>query len=130
MRIVVDASAILSVLLNQEQRERIVELTVGATLIAPGSLHWEIGNALSSLMKRRKLAEKDALLALEDYVRIPIQFEHVDLKSVLPMVQRHMIYAYDAYMIVCAKSFRIPLLTLDGGMAAVADKEKVKVLEV
>jgi predicted nucleic acid-binding protein len=49
---------------------------------------------------------------------------------VMPMVQKHMIYAYDAYMIYCAKSFRIPLLTLDNGMAAVAEKEKVKVLEV
>ena len=130
MRIVIDASAILAVLLNQEQRDSIVGLTVGATLIAPGSLHWEIGNALSSLMKRKKLGEKDALIALDDYSRIPIQFEHVDLKSVLPIVQKHLIYAYDAYMIFCAKSFRIPLLTLGNGMAAVAEKEKVKVLEV
>lgn len=130
MRIVIDASAILCVLLNQEQRNRIVSLTVGATLIAPGSLHWEIGNALSALIKRKKVTEKEAVTAIEEYLKIPVQFEDMDLKSVMQVVQRHRIYAYDGYMISCAKNFKIPLLTLDHGMALVAEKEKIKVLEV
>ena len=125
-----DASALLCVLLNQGPRGIIISKTAGATLIAPGSLPWEIGNALSSLMKRKKLSENAAAEALDQYARIPIQLEEIEMKLVLSLVRKHMIYAYDGYMIVCAKNFRVPLLTLDEGMAAVAEKENVRVVEV
>jgi predicted nucleic acid-binding protein len=128
MRIVVDASAILCVVLNQDSKAKIISETTGVTLIAPGSLQWEIGNALSSLVKRKKLTEKDAGTAFEEYAKIPIQFEDVNMKAVLSLVKRHQIYAYDGYMIYCAKNFKVPLLTLDKPMAAIAEKEGVKVL--
>jgi predicted nucleic acid-binding protein len=130
MRIVVDASAILCVLLNQGPKESVVARTAGATLVAPGSLPWEIGNALSSLMKRRKITEKEAAEAIDDYMKIPIQIEDIDLKMVMSLVKKHLIYAYDGYMILCARNFKIPLLTLDAGMIAVAQKENVRILEV
>lgn len=130
MRIVLDASALLAVLLNQEEKESIVEKTLGASLISPYSLHWEIGNALSSLLKKKVIGEREALDVLDAYARIPIQLEDLDLKLVIPFVKRHQIYAYDAYMLLCAKKFRVPLLTLDKAMVSIAKKEKITVLEV
>jgi predicted nucleic acid-binding protein len=130
MRIVVDTSAVLGVLLNQGPKDHLVSRTAGSTLIAPVSLHWEMGNALSSLMKRKKISEKEAGAVLEEYAKIPIQFVEVDLKAALAVVGRHSIYAYDAYMVVCAKDFKIPLLSLDNGLLEVAKKEHVRILEV
>ena len=103
--------------------------TTGATLIAPASLHWEIGNALSSLVKRKKVTEKEVDFVLEEYSKIPIQFVDADLKTSLALVSKHSIYAYDAYMLVCAKQFKVPLLSLDKGLMEVAKKEHVRFLE-
>lgn len=129
MRLVIDTSAILGVLLNQGPKEWLVANTARATLIAPASLPWEIGNALSSLMKRKKINEKEADFVLDSYSKIPIQFVDVDLKASLALVSKHSIYAYDAYLIVCAKHFKIPLVSLDNGLVEVAKKEHVRVLE-
>lgn len=129
MRLVVDTSAVLGVLLNLESKPYLVTKTLGATLIAPTSLHWEIGNALSSLLKRKKLSLKEADLVLDEYGKIPIQFVDVDLKATMAIVNKHLIYAYDAYMVSCAKQYRLPLLTLDNGLRQVARKEHVRLLE-
>ena len=129
MKLVVDASAILGVLLNQGPKEWLVISTTGATLIAPASLHWEIGNALSSLMKRKKITEKEANAVLDAYSKIPIQFVDADLKASLALVNKHSIYAYDAYMLVCAKHFKIPIVSLDKALIEVAKTEHIRVLE-
>jgi predicted nucleic acid-binding protein len=66
---------------------------------------------------------------LDAYAKIPIQFVDTDLKSALALVSKHSIYAYDAYMLVCAKHFKIPLVSLDKGLVEVAKKEHIRVLE-
>jgi predicted nucleic acid-binding protein len=130
MRILVDASAILSVLLNEATKEKIVAKTKDATLIAPASIHWEIGNAVSSLLKRKKISGAEGVQVVEEYLKIPIQYVEVDLKEAVSVAGKHSLYAYDAYMIVGAKQYRIPLLSLDSGLNDVAKKEKVKLVEV
>ena len=55
MESVIDASALLAVVLEKDIRPLLLELTLGVTLIAPTSLPWEVGNALSSLVKRQHL---------------------------------------------------------------------------
>lgn len=130
MRLVIDTSALLCILLNQGPKREIVEKTQGATLIAPGSLHWEIGNAVSSLLKRRKISSIEARKVIEGYLEIPIQFAEVDLKSTVDLAGKHAIYAYDAFMIECAIQYKLPLLSLDQAMLGVAKQEKVRILEV
>jgi predicted nucleic acid-binding protein len=63
--VVIDTSALIAVLTAEPARERLIARTQGAELLAPGSVHWETGNALSALLKRRrlKLAEVQAALA-------------------------------------------------------------------
>lgn len=130
VRILIDTSAVLGVLLNENSKESIVSKTKDATLIAPSSIHWEIGNAVSSLIKRKKLSGRMALQVFEEYQKIPIQYLEVDLKETIALVEKHGIYAYDAYMVVCAKRYRLPLLSLDTGLVEVARKEKIRIMEV
>jgi predicted nucleic acid-binding protein len=55
LNIVVDTSVIIAVISNESQKDRLIELTKGADLVAPPSVHWEIGNAFSAMLKRGRL---------------------------------------------------------------------------
>ena len=60
MDIVIDTSALLAVIVAEPERDRIVELTSGHSLIGPGSIPWEIGNAFSAMLRQRRLGLAEA----------------------------------------------------------------------
>jgi predicted nucleic acid-binding protein len=129
MNVVIDASAIIAVLLNEPIKEDLVALTAQADLLSPQSVHWEIGNAFSSMLKRRRITVQQTVQALDIYRRIPIRFLEVELDQVLRIAHTHDIYAYDAYLIRCAVKYNAPLLSLDRGLIAAARAQGVRVLE-
>ena len=53
MVITIDTSALIAVIGNEGSKQKIIEITKGCSLCAPMSVHWEIGNALSAIFKRR-----------------------------------------------------------------------------
>jgi predicted nucleic acid-binding protein len=130
MALVVDTSVILAVVLNEPTKARLIQLTTGADLVAPLSLHWEIGNALSAMLKRKRITEAEAQDALLEYQKIPIRFLDVALDATLQIVAQYRIYAYDAYFIVCARQQSSALITLDNGLHAVARAAHISLLEV
>ncbi len=130
MEIVIDTSAILAVIGEQPERSELVRLTRGARLVAPSSVHWEVGNALSAMFKRRAIGLDEGLKLLESYAAIPIRLTDLALKQAVELAARLNIYAYDAYVIACAVNQRAPILTLDGGLRARARELKLDVLEV
>jgi len=130
MHIVLDASVVIAVVTNERHKSQLVELAKGADLLAPASLHWEIGNALSAMFKRRRITLQQASRALGSYQRIPIQFADVDLVEAVGLAEKLKIYAYDAYVIQCALKHKSPLLTLDRVLVRSARKAGATVLEV
>ncbi len=128
--IIVDTSVILAVLLGEHQKRRLESVTHGMDLVAPSSLKWEMGNALSAMFKRKIISLRESELALHAFYEIPIQFSDVDISSALKICHKHNIYAYDAYMIICAQKCEAPLLTLDGALRDVAKKCLVETTEV
>jgi predicted nucleic acid-binding protein len=130
MEFVVDASIIIAVIINEPLKDQLIEITRGADLLAPASIHWEIGNAFSAMLKRERITLQQALKALESYRQIPVRFVEVELEDTLSIVSEHEIYAYDAYLIRCAIKFKTALLTLDRKLAQVAHKMNVAVVEV
>ncbi len=52
MDIVIDTSALIAVIVGKPEREDIIELTKKNSLIGPGSIPWEIGNAFSAMFKQ------------------------------------------------------------------------------
>jgi len=127
MRYVVDASVIIAVIANEPEKEQIVQITKGADILAPASVHWEIGNAFSAMLKRERITLEQTLSALEIYQKIPIRHTEVELDETLKIVTQHGIYAYDAYLIRCAKKYKSALLTLDRKLAQVAGEMNVAV---
>jgi predicted nucleic acid-binding protein len=129
-KIVIDASAVIAVILGEPERSSMVRLARGANLIAPPSLRWEVGNAFSSMFRRKRLLLQDALLALEIFDSIPIEHVTVDLSRALEIAHEKGVYAYDAYMLECALQHKSSLLSLDTGLMKMAKDMKINVLEV
>ncbi|MBA3345309.1 MAG: type II toxin-antitoxin system VapC family toxin [Gemmatimonadales bacterium] len=130
MELVIDTSALMAVLTGEATRDLLIARTQGSELLAPGSVHWEIGNAFSSMLKRRRLRLPEVQMALTAYSQIPIRFVEVELASALELADRFGLYAYDAYLVACARRQRAPLLTLDARLGRAAGEAGVKVFEV
>jgi predicted nucleic acid-binding protein len=130
MKIVLDTSAVIAVLLSEEHRDQIIRQTEGADLIAPETLHWEVGNAFSAMFERDRLGLDAAVEALRRYDEIPIQWVEGALADAIRVSDRHDLYAYDAYMLVAARRHQAPLLTLDGGLKEAARESDIDLLEV
>jgi predicted nucleic acid-binding protein len=130
MNLVVDTSVLMAVLTSEPERPKLVSLTVGVDLIAPISVHWEIGNALSALLKRKRITLQQAFSALSAYEKIPLRHVEVSMMEAVRIASELNIYAYDAYLIECAFSQRISLLSLDKGLLTAAKKWGVSVVEV
>ena len=129
VEIVIDTSAVLAVIGEQPEKPELVMLTRGAALVAPASVHWEVGNALSAMFKRKAIDVKEALQLLEAYAAIPIRMAEVGLRQAVELSAKLNVYAYDAYVLACAINQRAPILTLDGGLTARARELKLDVLE-
>lgn len=130
MDIVTDTSALLAVILNEPEKLAVVQETQDVSLYAPQSLSWEIGNALSSLLKRGRLSLFEATAAMREYEQMPLTLVEIDLTQALTIAHSYNIYAYDAYMIACAQSLQMPLLSLDRGLLHAALLAGVSVIRV
>jgi predicted nucleic acid-binding protein len=130
VNLVIDTSVILAVLTSEPERASIVKLTEDANLIAPPSVHWEVGNALSAMLKHKRLTLPEAQSAAMSYAKIPIRFVEIGLKESLAIVSKHNLYAYDAYVIACAQSERCKLISLDAALLKAATASGVAIVEV
>ncbi|MBW1927139.1 MAG: type II toxin-antitoxin system VapC family toxin [Deltaproteobacteria bacterium] len=120
----------LSVIAGEPERKRIIELTAGNTLIGPGSIPWEIGNAFSAMFKQKRLTLAEAEKGLSIFKGIPIRYIDPDFVKALKLSKQANICAYDAYFLDCAIRHKAPLLTLDRKLMASAQNFNLKTLEV
>jgi predicted nucleic acid-binding protein len=130
MNVVVDTSILIAVLVGEPEKQKLINITRGKNLIAPASVHWEIGNALAAMFKRKRIRSDQIQKVLEAYNRIPIRFIDVDLETSLQIAAKFDLYAYDAYIINCARKNRCSLISLDKALCEAALKEQIDVLEV
>jgi predicted nucleic acid-binding protein len=130
MKIIIDTSVIMAVLTNEEHRQRLIELTKGADLVAPASLHWEVGNAFSAMLKKKRITLEQTCSALAAYAGIAIRFYEVNLEETLILCARANLYAYDAYFVACALRLKSPLLSLDNGLLSAAEESGASIIKV
>ncbi len=130
MNITIDTSALIAVLVGETVRETIVELTAGNTLIAPGSVPYEIGNAFSAMFKRNRITLKEAQKGISIFNGIPLRYIETNFSNALKLSRTANIYAYDAYILDCAMQSNSFILTLDNKLYNAARKLGIKLLEV
>lgn len=130
MDVVIDTAALIAVIVGEPERNRIVEVTTGNTLIGPGSIQWEIGNAFSAMFKQNKLTLEEARKGLIIFDSISFRYIKPDFINALKISKQANIYAYDAYFLDCAIRHKAPLLTLDQKLKKAAQNLKVETMGV
>ena len=130
MNLVTDASAIIAVIVAEPERDAILAATSGHTLIGPGSIPWEIGNAFSAMIKQRRVRVADAQRAMEILESVPLQYVNVDMANALSIAAQVNAYAYDAYFLDCALRHGAPLLTLDRTLGRAASSLGVRLVRL
>jgi predicted nucleic acid-binding protein len=130
MDIVIDTSALIAVIVGEPERAKIIGHTSGNTLIGPGSIPWEIGNAFSAMFKRDRLTLDEAQKGILIFKSIPLRYVEPDFFNALKLSKQINMYAYDAYFLDCAIRYKSPLLTLDQKLKIAAKNINVETLEV
>ncbi len=130
MDIVIDTSALIAVIVDEPERNTIINLTSGNTLIGPGSIPWEIGNAFSAMFKRQRITLDAAQKGLSIFESIPLRYIKPDFVNSVTISKQTNMYAYDAYFIDCAIRQKAPLLTLDKKLQAAAQSLNVQIIGV
>lgn len=129
MKIVADTNTFIAVALNEPEKDMIIRLTEGYDLIAPEVLPFEIGNALTAMMKRNALEAEEVILAWDMVQYIQVDLRRIDIRAALNIATQYNIYAYDAYFLECALNLRSPLLTLDRQIKGIAQEIGIQVME-
>ena len=129
MKYLADTNTFLAVALNEPEKAWLVDVTEGGELAAPAILPYEVGNALSALVKRKGIRPEQAAEVWDIISSIPVELIEVDIRAGMLLAVRFGIYAYDAYFLQSALQLRCPLLTLDQGMHRVARELDIKLVE-
>ncbi|WP_417914229.1 type II toxin-antitoxin system VapC family toxin [Candidatus Electronema sp. JM] len=130
MQLVADTNIFLAAALDEPEKAHIIRATIGAEIVSPELLPYELGNALSALVKRNRLSAEEAHSAFRIASLIPVRLIPVTIDDALRLACAYKMYAYDAYFLQCARQLQCPLLSLDRKMKQVANDLGIKTLEL
>ncbi|GHT46602.1 twitching motility protein PilT [Planctomycetales bacterium] len=122
MELLLDTSAITTVLVGEPERETVINLTKNVTIVAPSVVPFEIANGLTKMMKKKIIDRNKMIEVFSYFQRIPIKLIDVNIKHSLEIAWEYNIYAYDAFYLEPAQRLGLPLLTFDGNMARVGSE--------
>ncbi|MCX5904769.1 MAG: type II toxin-antitoxin system VapC family toxin [Proteobacteria bacterium] len=128
MEIVSDASAFLSVILDEANREWVIERTSGYGVVSPEVLPYEIANALITVKRKGRLTDREVLRAFSISQRIAVRLLPVKIYDAMRMAVKFNIHAYDAFYLQCCIETKLPLISLDNRMCEVAKSLSIKVV--
>jgi len=73
MKIIADTNIFLSVALEEESKKKIIKVSQGCDIYAPEILPYEIGNALSAMIKRNQIDKAEAISIFSITQKIPVK---------------------------------------------------------
>jgi predicted nucleic acid-binding protein len=116
--VVVDASAMVDLLLGNELAAAVRRRLAGHALHAPAHLDAEVLSALGRLHRAGGLEAENVESRLRDLVAAPIQRHHVSGLLIGTWSRRHKLRLVDALYVQLAVSLDIPLVTTDRRLGA------------
>jgi predicted nucleic acid-binding protein len=128
MEVIADASAIMTVIVKEPERDLVIQLTKGAVILSPDMVKYEIANGLTKMMKKKIIEKERMINAFEYFKKIPIRTIEIDVQKALEIAWIYKIYAYDACYLEAAVRLNLPLLTFDRSMAKVGRELGIRIL--
>ena len=127
--IVLDASAIISVITDEPEGFKVIELTQNSSIICPNIITFEIANSITRMIKKRLILDKNKAIDLvKSFNQIHIQLVKNDIEKIIEIAWKYKIYAYDAFYLETALELNLPLLTFDKEMKKIATNMGIIVL--
>lgn len=86
---------------------------------------YEVGNALSTAVRRKRLKRDDAEAAMDLVSSVPVKVIHfgwLETRAAFRLAQTHELSVYDASYLQLAQQLKTPLLTLDSNLRKAAEK--------
>jgi predicted nucleic acid-binding protein len=116
--IVIESSAMVDALVDDPADPELLALIAGSDLHAPSLIDYEVANALRGHLLGGKLAEEQLEDATEDFTALHIERYPLSamIRDVLDL--RDNFTVYDAAYVVLAQALEVPLITVDGKLAA------------
>lgn len=131
MTFVLDASVALAWVLGDERSEEAdaaLQRLIGGRAVVPALWISEVANGLLAAERRRRVTERDAVLAIELLGQLPIELAP-EGREALSRIHRLAaglgLTAYDASYLDLALESALPLATLDDGLRRAARERKV-----
>lgn len=120
MTLVVDASAVVEILLGTAAGRRAAAVLDGHELMAPQHLTAEVASVIRGWSLSGQISDEQALRAFRELIALDV--EQVPMAQLLPAVYalRHNVSAYGAMYVVLARAAQCRLLTLDARLATAA----------
>jgi predicted nucleic acid-binding protein len=128
MEILMDACAIMAVIVKEPERDLVIQLTQDAVMVSPNMVSYEIANALTKMMKKKVIEKERMISAFGYFKKIPIKTIEIDIEKALEISWDFKIYAYDACYLEAAKRLVLPLLTFDENMIKVGKELGIKII--
>ncbi len=117
--IVIDASAVLELLLQTKLADRLMERALGSeeSLHAPHLLDIEVAHALRRLVQQNAITNDRAEQVLEDFSQLLIERHGHQPLTARIWQMRESLTAYDGAYVALAEALEAPLLTCDAKLA-------------
>lgn len=119
--LVIDASAVVELLLATPAGAQVAEHIRGHALFAPELLDAEVLAALKGLERGQIVTAPRAAEAVEDLARVPVDRWSLPLLVAGAWELRDRLSAYDAFYLALARAVRCPVLTADRRWARTGD---------
>jgi predicted nucleic acid-binding protein len=114
---VIDASFVLAHLLGEG--DPLVESTIldyvggSVSLIAPEIINYEVGNALSSALSRKRVSLSQCKELYSDFLDLSVEIVQVEYIMTQEVSLKEKLSFYDAAYLALSKKLGLKLLTLD-----------------
>lgn len=115
--LVIDASAVIDLLVEGPRTSALESHIAGATLVAPDLVGLEVLSALGRLLRAGRLAPPDVERARQAWHRTSVRRMPLEVVEQRVWQLRDQVRITDGYYVACAELFDAALLTCDARLA-------------
>ncbi len=113
LEVVLDASAMVDLLLNNDRGQRVADRVEQSSVNAPAHLGLEVLSAFARMERAGRLMAADVLALLLDAQTLTIQLHPLDRLAVGAWARHQSLRVSDAFYVELADQLDVPLITTD-----------------